>query len=341
MIILILIIGISLLILIHEAGHFVAAKSFGILVEEFGIGFPPRLLSKKIGETVYSINLLPFGGFVRIHGEKPEFEKTENIPERSFAHLKLWKRATIIGAGIVMNFFLGWFILTGVYMVGVEQGILINHIDENTPAMEVGLLAGDKIIGFEDTTAFIAFIDASQGKEISMHIVRGGDEQEIVVTPRVNPPEGEGALGIGLTDVEQQSLPFFVSLWEGLMTSLFVIGAICASLWGLIAGIFTGGGPSLENFVGPVGIFGVAENAAQFGLTPLLHIIGLISLNLVVLNVLPIPALDGGRLLFLLIEKIKGSPLSPKREVMANAIGFVALLLLMVVVTARDIFRLF
>jgi regulator of sigma E protease len=340
MIIFLFIVGISLLILIHELGHFLAAKWFGLLVHEFGIGFPPRLFGKKIGETLYSVNALPFGGFVRIHGEKPEYEKEKLIPERSFAYRKIWKRALIIGAGVIMNFVLGWAVISMVFMIGTPTAIFITHVGENTPAREAGLMAGDAVLGFETSDAFTSFIAEGKGKEISLTILRGGEEIEILTTPRLTHPKDEGALGIGFTEAGQERLGFFQSISAGFMTSVTMIAAICIALFNLLVGIFTGGA-ALEGFVGPVGIFQVANQTAQFGLVYLLQLIGLISLNLAVLNILPIPALDGGRLMFLLIEKIKGSPISAKREMVINATGFIILLLLMVLITARDVIQLF
>src|SRR3989344_4030699 len=172
MAIFILIIGISALILIHEFGHFVAAKMFGRWVEEFGIGFPPRLFGKKIGETIYSVNALPFGGFVKIHGEKPELsnedtphrEAREDVkPERSFARLSVGKRAAIIVAGVVMNFLLGWFLFSLIYLVGTPNAIVVTGIAEGSPAASAGMLSGDEIIGFEASEAFISAVRAAKG----------------------------------------------------------------------------------------------------------------------------------------------------------------------------------
>jgi len=340
MIILLFILGVSALILIHELGHFLAAKWFGLLVHEFGIGFPPRLFGKKIGETLYSINLLPFGGFVRIHGEKPEYEKEKLIPERSFAFLKIWKRVLIIGAGVVMNFVLGWIVVSFVFMLGTPKAIFITGVLENSPAAAAGFLSGDAILGFESSESFVSAVDAQKGETIDLRILRNGEELVIPVEPRENPPTGEGALGITFTETGQEKLGFFQSLGVGFMTSISMVAGIFIALVNLLVGIFTGG-QALEGFVGPVGIFQVANQTAQFGLVYLLQLIGLISLNLAVLNILPIPALDGGRLFFLLIEKIKGSPISAKREMVINATGFILLILLMVVITARDVIKLF
>lgn len=338
--IIIFIIGLSLLILIHELGHFLAAKYFGLLVEEFGFGFPPRIFSKKFGETVYSLNLLPFGGFVRIHGENRDAAVPESNPGKSFWFLSLGKRAAIVGAGVIMNFLLGWLVLSSIYMIGAPQGVMVTGVVPGTPAEAAGLMSGDKVLGFMRVEDFISFVKSADGSKVTINISRAGEVLSLEAIPRTSPPPGEGALGVALTEVGFPRLGFFRSIGQGLISSFTVLWGILTALAGLIAGIFVGA-PGLDNFVGPVGIFHVANQAADFGLVYLLQLIGLISLNLVILNVLPVPALDGGRLFFLLIEKLKGSPIPPKREMWANAIGFALLLLLMVVITARDIVKLF
>jgi len=350
MAIVLLIVGISLLILIHEMGHFFAAKYFGLLVEEFGIGFPPRLFKIKKGETVYSINLLPFGGFVRIHGEKkPEKDKEEN-KERSFWYLPIWKRSTIIVAGVAMNFILGWVLISTMFIVGAPTKVIVADVLDNTPAAAAGIMAGDRILELGNGEAFyainevkqlIGLVNDSKGKEISLKLLRGDEEMVINnIVPRIEPPEKEGALGIALSELGIKKHGIFAGIWNGLISSFNIIGAIFTALANLILGIFTGGAV-LENFVGPVGIFQIAGQAAEFGLIFIIQLIALISLNLAVLNIIPIPALDGGRLLFLIIEKIKGSPVSGNKEMWAHAVGFIVLILLMVVITARDIINLF
>ena len=342
MVIVILIVGISLLILIHEFGHFLAARKFGLLVEEFGIGFPPRIFAKKIGETLWSINALPFGGFVRIHGERPELdpEAGKIDQRRSFAHLRIGPRALIIAAGIAMNFLLGWIVVSGVYAVGVPQKVVIQSVVPGSPAENAGFMRGDIVEGFSTTEAFIAYVNEHAGEALLVAVEREGEGLIITATPRSNVPEGEGPLGVALTEFGQERLPIHKSLGAGFMASVGIIWAILQSLGTLIIGIFTGGAV-FEDFVGAVGIFEVANESARFGLAHLFQLIGLISLNLVVLNALPIPALDGGRLFFLLIEKLKGSPIAPRKEMAANTIGFLVLILLMVIITIRDVVRIF
>ncbi len=332
------IIFLSILILVHEFGHFWAAKKFGLLVEEFGIGLPPKIWSKKIGETVYSVNALPFGGFVKIFGE----DKTgpEEIKEqgRSFKNLSIARRSVIIAAGVLMNFLLGWLVISIIFSIGIPQTVLITEFKSDNPDTSIGMQTGDKIIGFSAVEEFINFIDAGRGKEVILKIERAGEIKEFKTMPRVNPPSGEGALGIGLMEsgLPKKSLP--LSFWEGLKTSVETVKMILAALFKLIAQAFIGKA-SFEQIAGPIGIVKVTAQASTLGFVYLLQLLALISLNLAVINLLPFPALDGGCLLFLLIEKIKGSPLPEKFEKYANAIGMALLLLLMIIITIKDISR--
>ncbi len=365
------IIFLSVLILVHELGHFLTAKKFGLLVEEFGFGLPPRIWGKKIGETIYSINALPFGGFVKIYGEDKEDKIAENkeaetiliekegleidngeistgaISEtiiietnrgRSFGSLFIWKRAIVLAAGVIMNFLFGWLIISIILSMGVPQSIVITEIFKDTPAETAGLMAGDIVLGMS-ADDFIKFTNDNKGKEITIKVKRNGVEKEIKATPRINPPVGEGALGIGLIESGAPSQNFFYALWDGLKMSFEIIKLIFVSLFNLIIGVFSGNKVSLEQVSGPVGIIKITAQASGLGIAYLLQLLALVSLNLAVINIFPFPALDGGRLLFLLIEKIKGSPLPAKFENYANAAGMALLLTLMVLITIRDIVR--
>jgi regulator of sigma E protease len=340
MTIILVIVGISVLILIHELGHFLAAKIFNVKVEEFGFGFPPRIVSKKIGETRYSLNLLPFGGFVRLLGEAPDAPVSAEERRRSFSHQSAYRRILIIVAGVLMNFLLGWLIISAVFMVGVPKSIVVTNVLTDSPAASAGMAAGDQIIGFENADEFVNFVRENQGRPIALEIKRGGEDLVLEATPRLSPPEGQGALGIAFSEAGFKKQPILAALVEGWKTSIAIVGAIFTGLFQLLATLFTQG-KLAAGFVGPVGIFGVAAQTADLGLVYLLQLLGLISLNLFVLNIFPFPALDGGRLLFVIIEKIKGSPLSPNFEKAANALGFFILLLLMLALTVRDVAQLF
>lgn len=359
------VIFLSVFILVHELGHFLTAKKFGLFVEEFGFGLPPRIWGRKKGETIYSINALPIGGFVKIFGEdreegadvfveksleiKSDLNGGEELKEeikissnqnRNFSFLPIYKRAIIIFAGVFMNFILGWLIISAVFMIGIPQAVLITEISPNSPAAQAGILAGDKILDFNSVNEFIKFIDGNRGKETVIKIERLGETLETKVVPRVNPPAGQGALGIGLVEGGLPKNNFFVSLWEGFKASLEIMKFVFLTLINLISKVFVGEA-SLDNVAGPVGVVKMTAQASSLGFIYILQFLALISLNLVVINLFPFPALDGGRLFFLLIEKIKGSPLPIKFERYTNAAGMVLLLTLMVVITIKDIVRLF
>jgi len=331
------IIFLSILILVHEAGHFLAAKKFGLLVEEFGFGLPPKIWSKKIGETVYSVNVLPFGGFVKIFGE----DGGDSSMERNFASLKIWQRTIIISAGVLFNFLLAWLVISLVFSIGVPQAVIITDVKVNSPAAEIRLQANDKIIGYNTTEEFINYINKNRGKEINLKIGRNGDDLDLKVIPRIveNTPNGEGALGIGLIGAGFPKKNPIASLWEGLKTSIEMTKMIFVAIFNLIAKAIVGKA-SMEQVAGPVGIVKLTAQAGTLGIVYLLQLLAMISLNLAVINILPFPALDGGRLLFLAIEKIKGSPLNPKFEKMANGIGLALLILLMIAITIKDIVKL-
>lgn len=335
---LLLLVGLSLTILIHEAGHFFVAKYFGLKVEEFGFGFPPRLFAKKYGETEYSVNWLPFGGFVKILGEDPE-EAGASESKRSFAIQKILIRSAVIVAGVAMNFLLGWALISIIYMVGTASAVVVSEVQPNSPAASAGIMQGDVIRNFSTVAGFINYVNAHKGQEVVIQVMRDKETKEIHATPRVSPKPGEGALGVGLVEAGTPKRGFFRSIADGFTTSLSLMWFVVLSLYALAKGLVMGA-PVLSGVTGPVGIFSMAEQVGQLGLMYVVQLIALISLNLAVMNVLPFPALDGGRLFFLLLEKIKGSPLPRRFERTANTIGFMVLLLLMVLITAQDVGRL-
>lgn len=336
----IIFVGLSALIIIHELGHFLVARYFGLLIEEFGFGIPPRLIGKKIGETLISLNWLPFGGFVKIYGERHMDEKPGIDINRSFAHQSAGKKSLIIIAGVVMNFLLGWALISLVFMVGLPQSILITEIKENSLAKSAGLAAGDQFIDFKTTDSFIKFVEANKGKEVLLKIKRGEENLNIAITPRLKVSEGEGNLGIAIQEMGLPKTGFFQAIWKGLNATFGLIAGIFLALGKLVIGIFVDRS-ILNQFIGPIGIVNIAIQTTKLGIPNFLQLLALISLNLAVFNVLPIPALDGGRLFFILIEKIKGSAINPKTENIMNALGFVFLLLLILTVTVKDILTLF
>ena len=352
---LIVIIGLSILILGHEAGHFFAAKWFGLKVDEFGFGFPPRLFvwkpfdkaQGKKGETEYSFNWLPFGGFVKIAGENGEFgddlgPNRDTVPnkERYFFAQPAWKRSVIILAGVVINFIIGWFIISGVLMVGTPRGVVIEQVMPGSPAEQSGLLSRDVLVGYMVSSDFISYVAEHKGEEIEVLVRRGGKEVPIKVIPRVEVPKNEGALGVSLLDAGMAPMNPAQALTGGFERAILISWLTLVAFLGLLQQLlFQGILP--PDVVGPIGIFGVAQDTGQLGLIYLFQLIALISLNLAVINLLPFPALDGGRFFMIVLEKIKGSPISRKTETIVNGVGFVFLLLLMVVITVHDIGKWF
>jgi regulator of sigma E protease len=351
LIVLIVLIGLSVLILAHEAAHFFFAKKFGLKVDEFGFGFPPRLWAKKKGETEYSLNWIPFGGFVKIAGEQGEFEMIEvdqkaesdktktTAPSRLFFAQPAWKKAIIILAGVAMNFVLGWLLISTALMLGTPKAVVITGIEAGSPAATAGIEAGDALKGYASSADFINYVNAHRGQPISFDLLRNAKTIHVAVTPRLATAPNEGAVGVALADAGMPREAPLAALRDGLLDAVNLFGAIVVALWGLIAQLFTHA-TLPAGIVGPVGIFGVAEETGQIGLVYLLQFLGVISINLAVVNLLPFPALDGGRFVLILIEKLKGSAVPRKIEAWINGFGFAFLLVLMLLLTVRDVLNL-
>ena len=355
----------AVLILSHELGHFLAAKKSGVRVDEFGFGFPPKIAKFKKGETTYSLNLIPFGGFVKIHGE----EGQEAGDPRSFGSKPIWIRSLIISAGVIFNVALAWILIIAGFSFGMPVGVssapkgaeiknqkvIILEVAKNSPAESAGILAGDELAGFSRVGDASSFISQNAGKEIEIklrrnvrHVAvkppRGGltatPDFSVKITPRINPPAGEGALGIAMDEIGTVKLPFYRAVIEGTKMTYNVVVGTALSLFYFIVGAIKGS-VGLSAIAGPVGIAGIAGSAAKFGFVYFLSFIAFLSVNLAIINILPFPALDGGRLLFLLIEKTKGSPVSSRISSVVHGIGMAILLMLMLMVTYRDILKLF
>ncbi len=341
----------AFLILAHEAGHFATARLFGMYVSEFAVGFPPRLISRKKGETRFSLNAIPLGGYVKIPGENgkealEEEERTgtvieESIPEHRFFYNKpAWNRIVVLLAGVCMNFLIGWLFLAMVFLIGIPQQVYISAVSPGSPAAQAGIRAGDIVLGYQTADAFIQATKEHQGTDFSFRIRRENKEMDISAVPRQNPPQGEGALGVGIesSGIERQSLPSAV--WMGLQESWAIFSMIFVLLARLIASTVSGEN-LFSQLAGPIGIFQVTAQATNMGFVYVAHLIALISLNLAALNVFPFPALDGGRILLVLIEKAKGSPVSLRAQLWVNGIGFGILILFMIAVSIQDVSRLF
>lgn len=331
---LIVLFGLSFLILAHEAGHFFTAKKFGMRIDEFGVGFPPRIFAKKKGETEYSINWLPFGGFVRIAGEDnvPHPEAGEH--HRYFFAQKAWKRAIVIAAGIIVNFLLGWLFISLVFAMGTPSILAVREVASGSPAAAAGVKPGDLIKDFRTADEFIVYVGAHEDRTVRFSVYRESREIEFEIQPRVQ--DDVPRIGVALEEGGGPKMGVLESFGSGFRASLRICKLTFIAFYDLVKNLFTEG-KLLEGVVGPVGIFGVAQTTSKFGLIYLLQLLGVISLNLAVANLIPFPALDGGRLLLIVVEKIKGSPVPKRVEGMLNGVGFALLILIMVLVTVRDV----
>jgi regulator of sigma E protease len=363
--IIIFIVILLVLVVVHEFGHFFTAKSFGIRVDEFGFGFPPKLFGKKFGETEYTLNLLPLGGFVRIFGENPDEDNT-NGPDagRSFVNKPKWQQALVLLAGIFANFLLAWILLSFCFLSGLptsaDSGIAGNKLSDvhvvvvsvlpKSPAELAGLKTGDKIVSIADSqnsTTYIStetvqsFVVGSAGKEIDIGYTRGQNaEIKLAKVVPVENADKKLQIGISMDMIGTAKLPFFSAIFEGLRLDWSIAKGTIVGLYTLIVESIHGKG-SLSSVTGPVGMVGIVGDAYSFGFVYLLSFVALISINLAVINLIPFPALDGGRLFFLLIEKIKGSRINPKIANAVNTVGFCILILLMIFITYHDVLKLF
>ena len=348
------------LITLHELGHFLLAKKFGVKVEEFGIGYPPRLFGKKIGETIYSLNLLPFGAFVKIYGHEKRIEDP-----RSFSTKAFYQKSLIILGGVVVFWVVSAILLSIVMGIGVpsaisdeEGGILkdpkvqIATIAPGSPAEAAELKIGDAIIGIKSQELesksinkvgeIQEFTQAYKGEEVILTIQRGDKIFDVSLIPRVSPPEGEGPMGIALVRTALRSYPWYIAPVEGVKATGALTVAVVRG-WGMVfSSLFQGEGvpPGVE-IGGPVRIFELFVDVGALGTSYFLQFIALISISLALINILPIPALDGGWFVFLVIEKIKGKPLNDKIVQKVSATFFFLLIALMVWITIKDVIRLF
>ena len=341
--VLVFLLVLSILVIVHELGHYWVAKRNGIWVEEFGFGIPPRIFGKKIGETIYSINLLPFGGFVRLHGEMTEEGVTK--PNRAFINKSLFAKTAVIVAGVVMNFLLAIVCFAIVYShYGIPRElkeVKVLNIATNSPAQLAQILVGDRILSVDgvrvtNVPEFIEQIENKKGKKTVLQL----QDRKVSVVPRVEPPQGEGPLGVSITSTENYFPPWwkmpFYGAYYGTKESFVWVGTV----WGGLTNIAQDAsqGKLSKEVSGPVGILAIIDRIVRSGdIWALINLIGIISVNLAVLNILPLPALDGGRQLFIFIEAIFGKKIAPKIESVVHGVGMILLLLLMLAITVKDI----
>lgn len=356
-IIFILILGI--LVFVHELGHFAMAKWFGIRVDEFGMGFPPRAarLFKK-GETEYTLNWIPFGGFVKIHGED-SLDRDDPDYGRSMMAKKWWQQIIVLVAGVTMNVILAWVLFTGLLMAGAptlasqtdrpellkNPSLTVLDVVADSPAQKSGIVAGDRIIQVSSSKGiltnptsdgFVAFIrSTSVGEPVTIKISHEGKEKIISATPETK--DGNETLGVAIDTVGiAPGLPIGQAIVQGIKSAYYAVTNTFSAFWNLVTGHM-----KLDTISGPVGLTKMVGEARKIGFSYVITLAAVISVNLAVINILPLPALDGGRILFVIIETITRRKLPQKFVEYANGIGFILLILLMLVITIKDVIHLF
>ncbi len=364
MTIILFLVVLAVLIFVHELGHFIVAKKSGIRVDEFAIGFPPKIFSWVRGETKYALNLIPFGGYVKIHGENPDEESISGADSaRSFVNAKKWKQVCVLVAGVGMNIIFAWLLISISFMFGSlipvgegaenyskyvkETQVVLTSVMPDSPAEKAGLKQGDKLLTVEgvsgadlNTTKVREIIEKDADGKINISLDRAGEIKNLVATAEINKEENRKVIGIYMENVGVVKLNPILALWEGGKLTLVTFKQVAVGLGTFIFNAVRGQG-DFSQVSGPVGIVGLVGDAADFGLAYFLGFVAFISLNLAVINLIPFPALDGGRVLFVIIESITRRPIRPKVANTVNAVGFFILIALMLVITYRDIMKFF
>ncbi len=320
----------GIIVLSHEFGHFITARLNGIRIHEFSLGMGPSVLKKQGPETLYSVRLFPIGGYVRMEGEDGESDDP-----RSFVQKKPWQRLIVLAAGAMMNFLLAYVLIVIImFSVGYPSNI-VDQVLEGSPAEVAGIQSGDKIIRIGDTPidsweSVIEGIDSSDGSKLTIEIMRDGSQMVLGVTPTIDPTDNTYRIGISSLPVRQMGQSFTLAAKQ--------FGTFFTDIFKFFTQL---GSNKVEGeIVGPVGIVNVIGQAAQAGLLNLLFIAAYISINLGIVNLLPFPALDGGRIIFVLIEMVLGRPINREKEGYVHYVGFVILLGLMAFLVFRDISKL-
>jgi regulator of sigma E protease len=350
-------VALGLLVLVHEIGHFFIAKKSGIGVEEFGLGFPPRLFSFRRKDTLYSINLVPLGGFVKIKGENGE----NALEQDSFGSKKKSVRAAVLAGGVLMNVILAFFILSIGFMFGLpaavdnstgkynghlsDDSVKISGVMKNSPATIAGLkpgdrimtLAGEKVTSATQVTTYVQ----KHPEEMTMIGVVSADGVAKTLIFRPDFVAGQSdkkVLGVNIIQAGILHYGFWESWYQGAVATVRILGQIFSTLGQLLKGLFVDTGVGID-LTGPLGVAVMTGQAKDMGWIYLWQFVAMLSLNLAVVNILPFPALDGGRLLFLLIEAIRRKPNNQKVEAVSHNLGFALLMVLIVMVTYKDVLR--
>jgi regulator of sigma E protease len=369
--VLIFLLVLSVLVLVHEAGHYIAARIFGVKAEEFGYGFPPRAIGfvrtaqgwKKVAardrsnykNTIWSLNWLPLGGFVRLKGEAGDGEGEED----SFLTKSGWQKFIILAAGVVMNWLLAAIIFSTGFAIGVpaevdglpasaivkDRRVEIVEVIQKSAAEDANLKLGDRIVTINGEVAASAEAarsiltdQAGKGMELTLEIERKGAMQTVLATPKHLEALGKPGLGVALSNIGTVRFPAHLAVVQGVTVTAQYTELIIKGFFSLIADLF-GDRKLAAEVSGPVGIAVLTGTIADQGFWALMQFAALLSLNLAVINFLPIPALDGGRALFVVVESLRRRRNNPRFEAAIHQIGFVALLILILLVTAQDIHR--
>lgn len=356
----------SILVFVHELGHFTVARFIGVAVEEFGFGLPPRIWGKKIQNTIYSLNWLPIGGFVKLAGEdKEELSAISHQPsaqklKADSRKLKAYfwarskkERAAILIAGVVMNFIIAVGITTYLLTQGVMEPSGKVHVEKvvaGSPAEKAGIAVGDTILSILSPSStlprklrspkeLIEETKLHQGEEVRLALIRDGKEMTVLLTPRKEYPKGEGPMGVAISDLEFNVYPMSEAPIVATKINIQRAGEMLSSIGRMLWRLATLQ-PVWSEVAGPIGIAQVTGEAVKFGWKAVLEFMSILSLNLAVLNILPIPALDGGRLAFVFLEKLIGKKIKPAFEKSTHQIGMIVLLVLVVLISINDILRL-
>ncbi len=352
--VLVFILVLSLLVFVHELGHFLAARRLGVGVLEFGLGFPPRLWSFDRHGTRWSINLIPFGGFVRLEGESDPAVTTPT----SFARATLRRKFMILAAGVLMNYLLAWGLMTAALSAGVTvdpANLTPNRwqrlanlriqamVSEASPAAAAGLASGDRIMSvngreFRSTNEVIAYTRSQNYPSLRVEIRRTGQTQTLTIAPPAKRQLDQPVYGFGLQPLAELSYPWYVAPWYGLTSTGSLTGQTFAGFGRLLAELVSTGRVS-QDVAGPVGIAILTGQVSRLGWTSLIQFVAILSVSLAVINFLPLPALDGGRAVFVVFERLRGRPFNPRWEQAVHATGFYLLLLALVLISIRDVQR--
>lgn len=346
--IIIFVLALSILVLVHELGHFFAAKITGVKVEEFGLGLPPKIFSKKWLGTVWSLNWLPIGGFCKLYGEDGDGKGKD-----AFNNKNPWKKGLIVLGGVLMNLVLAIVIFSTVYTIlGIpvtSEKVKIIEVAGNSPAEKAGLKVGDWVeavdgVNVKSPEQLTAEVAKYKGKKVEIKVQSLNSKQEniIEVEVRTNPPAGEGSMGVAISNTEMQKVKwyqFYKGIGAGFKEAYFWGKIIATGVGQMVWGLVTGHVP--KDVSGPIGIFEATSSIKKNqGMLAVIHFFGIVSVNLAIVNILPFPALDGGRIIFVIYEIITRKKANQKFEVLVNNIGMIVLLTLVVVITAGDVLRL-